>query len=247
MTSLLEAREIALPARLQPTNLDCVAGEMIAVIGPNGAGKTSLLRALAGIELTHGSVVIDGETVVDAPPPRRVRLLSFLSATRSLVWPISTRDVIALGLTLPDPRRVEELIELLELRPLSHRPVNSLSTGERSRVLFARALAARPRLLLLDEPLSNLDPYWVLTTLKILREAVLGGQCAVLASLHNLEQASAFDRVLLIDDGRVLADRSPMEMLDSEELSQAFGVERGAGGWRIRGDLSLEAGRRSSP
>lgn len=234
MTSLLEARGIAIPGRLDPTNLHCAAGEMIAVIGPNGAGKTSLLRALAGIELELGSVTIGGERVAGAPPARRMRLLSFLPATRSLVWPISARDVIKLGLPHPNPQRVEELIELLELTPLANRPVNSLSTGERSRVLFGRALAARPQALLLDEPLSNLDPYWVLTTLGILRDTVSSGGVAVLASLHNLEQVAAFDRVLLVDGGQIMADQTPSQMLASQELGQAFRVERRETGWQIR-------------
>ena len=247
MTSLLEAREFAIPGRLEPTDLECVAGEMIAVIGPNGAGKTSLLRALAGIELDHGSVTIEGEDVASAPPARRMRLLSFLPATRALVWPISARDVIALGLPLPNKGRVDELLELLELKALADRPVNSLSTGERSRVLFARALATRPRLLLLDEPLSNLDPYWVLTTLDILRNTVSTGDCAVLASLHNLEQISAFDRVLLVNAGRIVADRAPTDLLASEELGETFRVERKGNGWRVREELSLAADRRSSP
>ena len=234
MTSLLEAKGIAAPGRLEPTKLRCTGGEMIAVIGPNGAGKTSLLRALAGIELRQGRVIIHGEDVASAPPQRRMRLLSFLPATRSLVWPISARDVIALGLVRPDAERLEELIELLELGPLSHRPVNSLSTGERSRVLFARALAARPRVLLLDEPLSNLDPYWVLTTLRILRDTASDGRCAVLASLHNLEQVAAFDRVLLVDDGRIVADQEPAEILAGERLAEAFRVERTDVGWKVR-------------
>ena len=234
MTSLLEAREIAITGRLEPTNLQCDGGEMIAVIGPNGAGKTSLLRAIAGIEPGRGQVSINGEDVASAPPPRRMRLLSFLPATRSLVWPISARDVIALGLPVPDPDRVEELIELLELKTLADRAVNSLSTGERSRVLFARALAARPCILLLDEPLSNLDPYWVLTTLKILKKAASDGCSAILASLHNLEQVSAFDRVLLVDDGRVIADQDPGRMLAGERLAQAFRVERSGSAWKIR-------------
>ena len=234
MTSLLEAQEIAISDRLQATDLRCSGGEMIAVIGPNGAGKTSLLRALAGIELDRGQVTISGEDVPAAPPARRMRLLSFLPATRALVWPISARDVIALGLPIPETRRVDEMIELLELGPLADRPVNSLSTGERSRVLFARALAARPRLLLLDEPLSNLDPYWVLTTLGILRDSVSRTDCAVLASLHNLEQVGAFDRVLLVDGGRIVADRRPEETLASNDLADAFRVERQGSGWKVR-------------
>lgn len=234
MTPLLDARAIAVEVRLEPTDLTIQAGELIGIIGPNGAGKTSLLRALAGIELRQGSVMIDGETVVTAPPSRRMRLLGFLPATRSLVWPISTRDVIALGLTEPDAARIDELIDLLELQAFADRPVNSLSTGERSRVLFARALAARPRVLLLDEPLSNLDPYWVLRTIDILKHAVAATKCTVLASLHNLEQIRAFSRVLLVDGGRVIADKSPDEMLASETLGQAFRIERNGPGWQVR-------------
>ena len=234
MTPLLNARGIAVEGRLAPTDLTVRAGELVGVIGPNGAGKTSLLRALAGIELRQGLVTIDGEAVLSAPPSRRMRLLGFLPATRSLVWPISTRDVIALGLTKPDAARIGELIDLLELQAFADRPVNSLSTGERSRVLFARALAASPPVLLLDEPLSNLDPYWVLRTIEILKHAVAATKCTVLASLHNLEQIRASSRVLLVDGGRVIADKSPDEMLASETLGQAFRIERNGPCWQVR-------------
>ena len=231
--TLLDARDVAVADRLQPTNLRCAPGEIVALIGPNGAGKTSLLRALAGIELERGKVTVAGEDVLSALPARRMRLLSFLPATRALVWPISARNVIALGLPVPDAARVDELIGLLELDAFRDRPVNSLSTGERSRVLFARALAARPRLLLLDEPLSNLDPYWVLRTLEIMRAAAAAG-CAVLASLHDLSQVGAFDRVLLVDEGQLIADGAPAEIIGGDALSKAFRVERDGSGWRVR-------------
>jgi iron complex transport system ATP-binding protein len=232
MTPLLDARGLSIPGRLQPTDLKLVPG-MIAVIGPNGAGKTSLLRAIAGIELESGNVLIAGEELAQTSPPRRMRLLSFLPATRNLVWPISTRDVISLGLPSADPARVGELLKQLELEALADRPVDHLSTGERSRVLLARALAARPRLLLLDEPLSNLDPYWVLRTLQSLNSEVRRSGCAVLASLHDLNQIGAFERVLLVDDGTIVADGSPTEVMDSPELVRAFRIEKDGRGWRI--------------
>ena len=233
MTSLLNARGVAVQGRLEPTSLSCEPGELIAIIGPNGAGKTSLLRALVGIELDGGDVLIDGETVADAPPPRRMKLLSFLPATRAVVWPILTRDVISLGLPSPDPVRVDELIELLELQSLANRRVNHLSTGERSRVLLARALAAKPRLLMLDEPLSNLDLHWVLRTLQILRSEARASRSAVLASLHDLGQVEAFDRLLLIAGGRIVADGTPGAILESPELAHAFRIEKAGRGWRI--------------
>ena len=243
MTSLLEANGLSVGARLLPTSVRAARGEMIAVIGPNGAGKTSLLRAIAAIELDAGQVAIAGEDVAASAPARRMRLLSFLPATRGLVWPISARDVIALGLPTPDGERIEGLLKLLELDHLAHRAVNSLSTGERSRVLFARALAAQPHLLLLDEPLSNLDPYWVLRTLQVLRDAAATSRCAVLASVHDLSQVEAFDRVWLVNEGAIVADGQPEEILKSPTLSDTFRIERGDGGWRI----SPAAGRRSSP
>jgi iron complex transport system ATP-binding protein len=233
MTSVLDARGLALAGRLQPTELQCGPGEMIAVIGPNGAGKTTLLRSIAGIEADEGTVRIDGEEVSVASPARRMRLLSFLPATRGLIWPIAARDVIALGLPSPDPGRVEALIALLELEPIAHRPVNHLSTGERSRVLLARALVARPRLLLLDEPLSNLDPYWVIRTLEILRDEIGANESAALVSVHDLNQVGSFDRVLLMDCGAIAADGGPAEMLGSAALEQAFRIARAGSGWRI--------------
>jgi iron complex transport system ATP-binding protein len=240
VTMLLDAQGIAIHDRLDLTDVQCAAGELIAVIGPNGAGKTSLLRALAGIETDSGRVLVEGEDVLAAPPARRIHMLTFLSATRSVVWPISARDVIALGLPNADACRIERLIKMFELGPLADRPVNQLSTGERSRVLLARVLAPRPRLLLLDEPLSYLDPYWVLRTLEILRGAASEG-CAVLASLHHLSHTQSFDRVLLIDRGGVAADGRPQQILDSLALAEAFRIEPSLQGWRIRENLSSRA------
>lgn len=231
MTPIIRAQGLSLTHRLQLTSLLVERPQLIAVVGANGAGKTSLLRALAGIDAETGRVLVDGEEISHATPARRMRLLAILPATRSLIWPIAARDVIALGLPSADPNRVEELIAQLELRDLADRPVNQLSTGERTRVLLARALAAKPKMLLLDEPLSNLDPYWVLKTLEILRSEAQ--HAAVVASLHDLSQAAAFDRMLLVDDGRIIADGPPDKVLKAPELSKAFRIERAGAGWRI--------------
>jgi len=247
MKPLLHAEGIALEGRLHPTDLDCRPGEMIAIIGPNGAGKTSLLRALAGIESDDGRVEIDDQDIAGAPPPRRMRLLSFMPTTRSLIWPIAAQDLIILGLPSPDAELIEVLLDALELREFAERPVNSLSTGERCRVLLARALSAKPKVLFLDEPLSNLDPYWVLKTLQILRDETTTADCAVFASLHDLNQTIAFDRVLLIDRGRVIADGSPERVMKLPALNEAFRIEKAGSVWRIAAGISSKEGRQSSP
>jgi len=232
MTSLLHAHAVAIVARLHPTDLQVGAGELIALVGPNGGGKTSLLRACAGIERTSGRVHLAGEELELLPPARRAALLGYLPASRDVIWPIRARDVIALGPSNPSADRIDELIDRLELEPLASRPIDRLSTGERARVLLARAIAAQPRVLLLDEPLSNLDPYWVLRILELLRELASEG-AAVLVAVHDIERTSAFDRVLLIDQGRVRADLPPASMSDASEFSQAFRITRRDGGWQL--------------
>jgi iron complex transport system ATP-binding protein len=216
------------------TDLNVTAGELVALVGPNGGGKTSLLRALARVESAGGQVVIDGEDVDAAPPARRRRLLSFLPASRDMAWPIAVRDVIALGLDQRDERRVDDLVAQFELESLADRPVNRLSTGERARVLTARALAARPALLLLDEPLSNLDPYWVLRFINQFRKAAASGQ-AVLVALHDLSLLPRFDRALLIAESAIQMDETPATMLADERFGEIFRIQADTDrGWAIR-------------
>lgn len=232
MTGLI-ARSVGLHGRLAPTDLDVRPGELVALIGPNGGGKTSLLRALARIEDPTGVVSINGEDVDLAPVARRRQLLSYLPASRDVIWPISARDVIALGLERRDEGRIDELIALLELEPLALRPINRLSTGERARVLMARALATRPQVLLLDEPLSNLDPYWVLRFLDILETAAVSGQ-AVLVALHDLSQLDRFGRALLVAEGQIQMDEAPASIIASERFSTIFRIDQSDGRWMVR-------------
>ncbi|MEO5809065.1 MAG: ABC transporter ATP-binding protein [Sphingomicrobium sp.] len=242
MTALLSARRLRIEGRLQPTDLDLVSGEMVALIGPNGGGKTSLLRAIAGVEEAKGSAEIDGVVLAGAGPGRG-GMIGLMSASRDIGWPIPVRDVVTMGVARPDAAAIARLLVAFELDRLTERPVSSLSTGERSRVLMARALAANPRLLLLDEPLSNLDPYWVLRFIAAMRGHAAGG-AAVLCALHDLAQLNRFDRALLIADGRLVVDMTPALLVRSALFEESFRIAAdGRGGWRVK----PSAGPRSSP
>jgi iron complex transport system ATP-binding protein len=108
-----------------------------------------------------------------------------------------------------------------------------MSTWERSRVLIARALVARPRLLLLDEPAANLDPYWQLRLMDHLRASARANGQAMLVAVHDLELARAYaDRLLVINEGRIEADGQPETLLGSEIIPRIFGVERSGDRWQ---------------
>lgn len=229
--SLVEAIGLALPGRLQATDLRLAAGTLTALVGPNGSGKTSLLHALAGIGDAAGEVRIAGEVAHRLPPARRVRLLTYLPATRELRWPLAAWDLIALGGATG--AEIETAISALELDPVAARRVDQLSTGERSRVLIARALATRPSLLLLDEPIANLDPLWQIRLMELVRREVADGDRAALVAMHDLDAAARYaDRLIVMSGGAVAADRPPDAVLASDVIRRVFGVEQRAGLWQ---------------
>lgn len=236
MTALVEASGLALAGRLEPTDLALAGGGLTMLVGPNGAGKTSLLRALAGIGASRGTVAIDGEPLAGLPSARRMTRLTFLGASRDVAWPLAARDYVALGLPGGDRSRADAALAALEAGALAPRRLDRLSTGERTRVMLARALAPGARLLLLDEPCANLDPKWQLAVVDRLREESRRG-AAVLMSVHDLGIALAHgDRVIVVDRGRIVADGPPRDALDPATVARVFGVERdGEGRWRRRG------------
>src|SRR3954469_15155971 len=228
VTLLLEARGLALAGRLHPADLAVGTPALVAIVGPNGSGKTSLLHALAGIGPSSGEVRIEGKDPSGLAPEARKRLLAYLPATRDVAWPVTARDLIALG-----GGRFEAVASMLDLEPLGDRRMDRLSTGERSRVLLARALAPRPRLLLLDEPAANLDPAWQLRLMEALRGCVADGR-GVIAAFHDLDLAARYaDRMLVMDGGRIVADGPPAEILGGEVVEQVFGIRRSGPGWAL--------------
>ncbi len=234
MTSLSKAQAVAIAGRLFPADLTVAPLQLVAVIGPNGGGKTSLLRGMARTEDAAGTVSVEGHDLDCAGEPQRRRLVAFMPASREAPWPIRVADFIQLGLGAPDENRITQLIAALELETLAERPIDRLSTGERARAMLARALAGKPRLLLLDEPLSNLDPYWVLRTVELLREEIDRNESAALMSVHDLSLIERFDRVLLVSGGVVVGDGEPAAVLASAAFGTAFRIEPANGGWAIR-------------
>jgi iron complex transport system ATP-binding protein len=230
--TVLTARGLAVDGRLAPTDLDLEAGTLTLLVGPNGAGKTSLIHRLAGVGEGLGTTLIGDVPLADMPPAIRARRMALLPASREVAWPLIARDLVALGLGgRIDPVAVAETLGSLDALQFADRRMDQLSTGERARVLLARALVAKPDVLLLDEPAAHLDPARQIGMIGRLRQEA-GRGAAVLASIHDLALARSFaDRVLVMHDGRIVADGPPDNALAPELLRSVFGVawQRDAG------------------
>jgi iron complex transport system ATP-binding protein len=211
-----------------------LAGGVIGLIGPNGAGKSTLVRAIAGLVPAEGKILIDGGPVASMPLKERARRIAYLPQGQAVHWPLTVERLVALG-RLPhlapfaragaaDAEAIERALQRTELRGLRDRPVDQLSGGERARVLLARALAIEAPLLLADEPLAALDPAHQIEVMALLRAEAARGATMV-AVLHDLTLAARWcDRLLLIDQGRLIADGKPAEVLTADRIGSVYGV-----------------------
>jgi len=203
---------------LEGFSLEVKDGEFVTILGPSGSGKSTLLRIIAGLERQDkGEVFINGANVNGFSPQNRD--VAFVFQSYALYPHMDSFENIAVGLRLKGyseseiKNRVKEVAELLEISELLRRRPKALSGGQRRRVALARAIAKRPKVFLLDEPLSNLDAALrerMRTELKLLFKKIQG---TVIYVTHDQAEAmSLSDRVALIDKGRLKQEGAPDEL-----------------------------------
>jgi iron complex transport system ATP-binding protein len=236
---MLAANELrfSYPGRqvLEGVSLSVEPGTRTAIIGPNGSGKSTLLRLLGGLlEPEGGSVTLGDEPVHRLPPAKRARQLAYVPQATSLAFPFSVSRFVAFGRHALGSARLDEdvrrALKRVDLDDRAEDPLGELSQGQQQRASFARALCQiegmpeGDRVLLADEPTASLDPRHHLRVLAITAELATEG-VAVVAAVHDLVAAAAFDRVLLLDaSGRQVARGRPGEVLTPDLLRRAFGV-----------------------
>jgi iron complex transport system ATP-binding protein len=211
------------------------SGLVTGLVGPNGAGKTTLLRVALGLlDIAQGEVRVLDRNLRDWPRDTRARAMAYLPQGADAHWPVEAGRLVALGrlphraafapVSAEDLVAVEKALLRCDAAQFASRRMDELSSGERARVLLARALATEAPILAVDEPAAHLDPVHQLQLMELLREEAARG-AAVVVTLHDLPLASRFcDEIVVLQSGRVISHGSPIDALSDSVLAEAFGI-----------------------
>ena len=233
--SILSARRLAKRYRsrlvVDSVSLEVRSGEIVGLLGPNGAGKTTSFYMIIGlVACDSGSVQLDGQDLTDRPMHIRARAgLGYLPQEPSIFRHLSVRDnVMAILETRPGlnkgkrERRLDTLLGEFHISHLATQRGDSLSGGERRRVEIARALAADPRFMLLDEPFAGVDPISILDIQQIIRYLSDRG-IGILITDHNVRDTLGIcDRAYIVNEGAMIAEGAPEAMLDDERVREVY-------------------------
>ncbi len=233
----LEAKNITFSynttAIIKDITLSLEQGEFLGIIGPNGAGKSTMLRILCGIlEPQSGNVLILNKNIRDIDRKNRAQKISFVPQETHFALNFLVEDVVLLGrypYLSPFQREQREDIEAVEhalayanVMEFRKRPINSLSSGERQRVVLARALVQQPEILLLDEPTSHLDLHHQYAIMELLRK-LNAERLSIITVNHDLNLASLYcQRLVLMHEGTIFSEGSPQSLINGKTLKQVY-------------------------
>jgi iron complex transport system ATP-binding protein len=219
---------------LEGVSFEMGGGELLAALGPNGAGKSTLLKIIVGIlRPAGGSVTLDDRNLAAMPRRERARLIGYVAQESSVNFPFTAMEFVLQGrfaqgrlIGFESDEDVDEatrVMGLTQTTEFAHRLVTELSGGERQRVMLARALASRPRLLILDEPVANLDIAHQVKMLELVKSLTASGAMSALVVTHELNLAAEFaTRALLLKSGKVMAYGTPREVMTESRLREVF-------------------------
>ena len=211
-------------------SLEIESGEVIGLLGPNGAGKTTSFYMIVGlIAADAGSVMLDGQELRHLPIHERAQAgIGYLPQEASIFRKMTVEQNIRAILEIREQskaetdRRLNKLLDDLNIARLRHSPAPALSGGERRRVEIARVLAMQPRFILLDEPFAGVDPIAVIDIQKII-EFLKSRGIGVLITDHNVRETLRIcDRAYIISDGTVLASGSPEELVSDQQVRAVY-------------------------
>jgi iron complex transport system ATP-binding protein len=216
-------------------DLEVPEGMWLSLVGPNGAGKTTLLHTLVGTVAHEGAVTIDDRPIDTLSARERARLVSFVPQHPVIPPGLSVFDYVLLGraphqgmrfaTSAGDRRRVQAVLQRLDLDDLAGRALTSLSGGERQRAVIGRALAQETPVIVLDEPTTFLDVGHQFGVLELLEELRHEHPLTIVTTMHDLSSAGQFaDALAVLHEGRLVAHGAPAAVLTPELVEQCWGV-----------------------
>jgi iron complex transport system ATP-binding protein len=223
-------------AVLRDVSFSVATGEVVGLLGRNGAGKTTLLRlATRTLAPDAGRITLGGELLTELSRRALAQRVATVPQELHVPFPFLASEIVLMGRaphqgllgfeSASDLARAQQAMEEVGIAELADRPLSVLSGGERQLVMFARALVQDPEILLLDEPTSHLDLRHRIDVLRIVRRLARRGRGALVVS-HDLALAArTCDRIVVLGEGRVLADGEPGAVLSPALLREAFGID----------------------
>jgi len=210
-------------------------GCVTTLVGPNGAGKTTLLKCLNGIlKPTVGTVFIDGYEVQKLKPIELAKKFGYVPQFSSSYLSFTVKEIVTMGrrpyinwsLSEYDRKVIDSSLKIVGIEHLANRFFDELSGGEKQKVIIARALAQEPKVLLLDEPTSNLDLKHQLEILKLIRRLAKERDLTVIMAMHDLNMAYRFsDKIVMIKNGSIFAAGKPRDVLTPENIEAVYKVK----------------------
>lgn len=222
---------------LRDINLDIKKGEFVTILGPNGSGKTTLLKSISNLIKTGKDVIwVDNQDVFLLKAKEKARKLSVVPQNTDVTYEFTCYDVVMMGRyphinrlkgeTQKDKDAANSAMETTNVYYLKDRLFTEISGGERQRVILAQAIAQEPQVILLDEPISNLDPQYQIEILDTIKKLSIEKKLTVIAVLHDLNLASMYsDQVILMDRGEIFQKGTAEEVLTKENIKKVFDAD----------------------
>ena len=213
------------------TNVSCQIpqGKLVGIMGANGAGKSTLLKSIAGIlPISSGDIWLGEHKLSAMTATQKSQQLAYLAQNTEIHWDLSVYDVIALGLPNPlnrakEQEKVRSISETFSVSHLLEKSFRQLSGGEKARVQLARCCIKNAPLLLADEPIAALDPFYQIDMMEQLKSLTPSHTCVV--AIHHLSLAYKFcDEVILLNQGQIIANGETTQVLTAENLANAFSI-----------------------
>lgn len=203
-------------------------GEFIGLLGANGSGKSTILKLGSRLlRPSSGSIRLWGKDINRVNNKDRAKLISYLPQTLDISVPFTVRELVNMGLypyDIPPSLTVDDALEMVGLSNKANAHLTDLSGGERRRTFIAMTLVQGAGLLLLDEPLANLDIKYQIELVRLLKKLREEKNISIVMALHDINVALQFEKVMLIDNGKIIGSGSPDSVLTREKLEQAFDV-----------------------